>query len=304
MNLGNSQVSQLFLGGSGQLGLTFCHLENSRMACFPNRVEVDFINPEKLVDLVIQCRPKVIINTAAFTQVELAETEPALAYQINTHAVEALASVAKKVGALLVHFSTDYVFDGSGNKAWCEDDTPAPLNVYGLSKWQGEQAILASGCRYLILRTSWLHSPHRSNFLKTMLRLGQKRDSLFVISDQVGAPTSAAMLAAVTFPAIAMALNNPMLDGTYHVAAAGNVSRYNYADFIFKEAYDMGMLDKVPKIIPIASCDYASSALRPLNSRLDTSHFNQNFGLSLPSWQNGVRDTLQLLTIEQLNERY
>lgn len=295
----DNQVHQLILGGTGQLGLTFLYLTDNRVAYFPNRMDVDFLAPEKLADLVMQCRPKVIINTVAYTQVDQAETKPMLAYQINSLAVEALASAAKRVGALLVHFSTDYVFDGSGNRAWREDDAPAPLNVYGLSKWRGEQAILDSGCRHLILRTSWLHSPHRHNFLKTVLCLGLEKDSLPVICDQIGSPTSAAMLAAVTLRAITMSLDNPGLDGTYHVAASGFVSWYHYADFIFKEAYNMGILNKVPAIIPIASGDYVSAAPRPLNSRLDASRFCQTFGLSLPFWKIGVRDTLQLLVKEQ-----
>ncbi|WP_223932224.1 SDR family oxidoreductase [Aeromonas caviae] len=138
------------------------------------------------------------MNAAAYTQVDQAQVVPELAYRVNTQAVAKLADAAKRVGALLVHFSTDYVFDGSGDRSWREEDKPAPLNVYGLSKWQGEQAILASGCRHLIFRTSWLHTPYRQNFLKTMLELGQERTSLAVVCDQIGGPTSAAMLAEVS----------------------------------------------------------------------------------------------------------
>lgn len=289
----------LLLGGAGQLGLALCQLLGKEGLSLPGRAEVDLLNLRQLVDWVERLRPRVIINAAAYAQVEQAETEPELAYQINERAVAVLAEAAKRVGALLVHFSTDYVFDGYGDSPWREDDKPAPLNVYGLSKWQGEQAILASGCRHLILRTSWLHSPYRHNFLKTMLRLGQERASLSVVCDQIGAPTSAALLAKVTLGAIEQTLANPVLCGLYHVTACGQVSWFDYASFIFAEAQRLGLELKVRETKPVLSCVYPTAAKRPLNSRLDTSRFCSAFGFELPHWREGVEETLR----QALNEK-
>jgi dTDP-4-dehydrorhamnose reductase len=295
----SSSPSILLLGGGGQLGLSLIQLIGGGALILPKRADVDFLHSERLADLVIKLRPAVIINAAAYTLVDQAEVESELAYRINAQAVEALAEAAKRVGALLVHFSTDYVFDGGGDRPWREDDRPAPLNVYGLSKWLGEQAILSSGCRYLILRTGWLHSPYRHNFLKTMLRLGIRRSSLSVVCDQIGAPTSAAMLAEATLAAIRQTLVNPALSGLYHVTAAGEVSWYDYANFIFKEGCALGMVGRMPSLIPVTSDHYTSLAPRPLNSRLDTSLFSKIFGVHFPPWQTGVRETLRQLEAEQ-----
>lgn len=293
-----SLSSTLLFGGTGQLGLALCQLLGMEAFWLPGRAEVDLLNLRQLVDCVERLRPRVIISAAAYAQVDQAEGESELAYKINVQAVAVLAEAAKRVGALLVHFSTDYVFDGNGDRPCREEDKPAPLNVYGLSKWQGEQAILASGCRHLILRTSWLHSPYRHNFVKTMLRLGQERASLSVICDQVGAPTSAAMLARVTLGAIEQTLANPALCGLYHVTAGGEVSWFNYARFIFAEAQKMGLDLNVREINPVTSCAYPAAARRPLNSRLDTIKFRTTFGFELPHWCEGVEETLSELLKE------
>ncbi|MER0459730.1 dTDP-4-dehydrorhamnose reductase [Aeromonas caviae] len=289
----------LLLGGSGQLGLALCQLLGKEGLLLSGRAEADFLNPEQLVELVMRLRPRVIINAAAYTSVDLAESEPELAYRVNVQAVASLADAARRVGALLVHFSTDYVFDGYGDSPWREEDKPTPLNVYGLSKWQGEQAILTSGCRHLILRTSWLHSPYRHNFVNTMLRLGQELDSLSVVCDQVGAPTSVAMLAKVTLKAIEQTLVNPALCGLYHVAAGGEVSWFDYARFIFAEAQKLGLELKVGEIKPVPSCDYPATARRPLNSRLNTTRFRTTFGYEFPHWREGVEETLRQLLKEK-----
>ncbi|MFM5338505.1 dTDP-4-dehydrorhamnose reductase [Aeromonas enteropelogenes] len=246
---------------------------------------------------MLRYHPSVIINAAAFTDVERAEREPALAWAVNRDGVARLAALAKQHNALLVHFSTDYVFDGTGNHPWRESDKPAPLNVYGQSKWAGEQAIIASGCRYLIIRTSWLHSPWRTNFLKTVLQLAHSRDELQVVCDQIGAPTSAPVLAEVTLQAIESTL--PALEGLYHVTAAGAVSRLDYACFLLKKARAMGLIERVPRVIPVVSHDYPSHVLRPLNSRLDIQLFQQTFSVRLPDWREGVTSTLQALLEEQ-----
>ncbi|MFM5136341.1 dTDP-4-dehydrorhamnose reductase [Aeromonas rivipollensis] len=289
----------LLLGGSGQLGMAFRYLAGEGGLLLPERTEADFQQPELLTNLVMRLQPRLIINAAAYTQVDHAQVDPELAYRVNTQAVAILADAAKQVGALLVHFSTDYVFDGSGDKPWREEDKPAPLNVYGISKWRGEQAISASGCRYLILRTSWLHSPYRHNFVKTMLRLGQEQELLSVVCDQIGAPTSVALLAKVALGAIEQALANPVLCGLYHVAAGGEVSWFDYARFIFAEAQKLGLELKVREIKPVSSCAYPAAARRPLNSRLDATKLRTTFGLELPHWSEGVEETLRQLLKEQ-----
>lgn len=285
----------LLLGSHGQLGWAIRQQLESAQLSVALFTGGDFLQPERLVVLIERLRPRVIINAAAYTQVDQAELEPVLAYQINTHAVAALAEASRRVGALLVHFSTDYVFDGGGNRPWREEDRPNPLNVYGLSKWQGEQAIQASGCRHLILRTSWLHSPYRHNFVKTMLRLGQEQASLSVVCDQIGAPTSAAMLARVTLRAIEQTLVNPTLCGLYHVTAMGETSWYDYARFIFAEARKWGRELKISELNAVPTHAYPTAARRPLNSRLDTAKFRDAFGLSLHHWCEGVEETLQRL---------
>ncbi|MCJ7931199.1 MULTISPECIES: dTDP-4-dehydrorhamnose reductase [Aeromonas] len=289
----------LLLGGTGQLGLALCQLLGKEGLSLPRRAEVALLQPVQLVDWVERLRPRVIINAAAYTQVDQAENEPELAYQINAQAVAALAEASRRVGALLVHFSTDYVFNGLGDRPWREEDKPSPLNVYGLSKLQGEQAIQVSGCRYLILRTSWLHSPYRHNFVKTMLRLGQEQELLSVVCDQIGAPTSVALLAKVALGAIEQTLANPTLCGLYHVAAGGEVSWFDYTRFIFAEAQKLGLELKVREIKPVSSCAYPAAARRPLNSRLDTTKLRTTFGLELPHWSEGVEETLRQLLKEK-----
>lgn len=283
----------LLLGRSGQLGLALCQLLGKEGLSLPGRAEVDLLNLRQLVDWVERLRPRLIINAAAYAQVDQAETESELAYQINAQAVAALAEASRRVGALLVHFSTDYVFDGGGNRPWREEDKPAPLNIYGLSKLQGEQAILASGCQHLIFRTSWLHSPYRQNFLKTMLHFGQEKKSLSVVCDQIGSPTPATMLAQVTLRAIDQVLLDSRLCGLYHVAATGETSWYDYACFIFAEARVLGIELKVNEVKPVLSHVYPVLATRPLNSRLCTAKFRTAFGIELPDWRDGVRETLR-----------
>ncbi|MFQ1643439.1 dTDP-4-dehydrorhamnose reductase [Aeromonas veronii] len=288
--LGAGQLARAMSLVSHKAGCPFISLPR---ACYPQ------FSDDLLQASLLSYRPNVILNAAAYTDVAGAEKEPEHAMAVNGDGVARLAELAKQHNALLVHFSTDYVFGGSGHRPWREYDRPAPLNVYGQSKLAGEQAILASGCCYLIIRTSWLHSPWRDNFLKTMLHLAQSRDELQVVCDQVGAPTSAIMLAEVTLLAIERVLAEPELAGLYHVASSGAVGWYDYARFIFKEASAIGLLDKVPQLKPIISDGYAIEVKRPLNSRLDTQLFQQTFGLVLPDWQQGVRLTLQALLEEQ-----
>ncbi len=286
-----SQTDVVLYGASGQLG----HGLAARLSAlsWPHHIaQLPMGLAHDASQLSPHITPAVILNAAAYTDVAGAEKEPELAMAVNCGCVVRLAELAKQHNALLVHFSTDYVFDGAGVHPRRESDKPAPLNVYGQSKLAGEQAILASGCRHLIIRTSWLHSPWRDNFLKTMLRLAPSHDELRVVCDQVGAPTSAALLADVTIKAIARVLKEPDLGGLYHVAASGAVSWYDYARFIFNEAYALGLIDKLPLLKPITSADYGGVVTRPLNSRLDTSKFQRTFDLVLPDWTVGVERML------------
>ncbi len=250
----------------------------------------NFTRPDDLRDNLRRVAPEVIVNAAAYTAVDKAEDEPDLAAQLNAEAPALLAAEARRLNAWLVHYSTDYVFDGSGCTPWVEGDTPHPLNAYGRTKAQGEAAIQAAGCRHLIFRTSWVYAAHGNNFAKTMLRLGRERDALSVIDDQIGAPTGADLLADVTAHALRAALRQPELGGLYHVAAGGETSWYEYARYALAKAAKHGMALKTPPdaIKPIASSAYSTRAVRPKNSRLDTRRLQAAFGLRLPPWQFGV----------------
>lgn len=232
--------------------------------------------------------PDVIVNAAAHTAVDKAESEPELARRINAEAPAVLAQAAAWHGALLVHYSTDYVFDGSGDAPWREDDATGPLSVYGRTKLDGEEAIRTSGCTHLILRTSWVYAARGGNFAKTMLRLAAERERLTVIADQVGAPTGAELIADVSAHALRSVRADAGLSGTYHLAAAGETSWHGYANFVIDAARAHGMVLKVGEIAPIPTTDYPTPATRPLNSRLDTGRLCAAFDLQLPAWQDGV----------------
>jgi len=234
--------------------------------------------------------PNVIVNAAAYTAVDKAESESEQAQRINAEAVAVLAQEAHKLGAWLVHYSTDYVFDGSGATAWQETAAVGPLSVYGASKLAGEQVIQASGCKHLIFRTSWAYAARGNNFAKTILRLAQERDSLNVIADQFGAPTGAELLADVTAHALRSVQQQPELAGLYHLAAAGETNWYSYARFVLERAEAAGIVLKVApsQLRSIASSAYQTAAKRPLNSRLNTEKLQNTFALQLPDWQTGV----------------
>jgi dTDP-4-dehydrorhamnose reductase len=233
-------------------------------------------------------QPDVLVNAAAYTAVDKAESEPELAGLINAQAPQVMAGEMHKLDGWLVHYSTDYVFDGSGELPWTETAHPAPLNRYGLSKLQGEQAIQASGCRHLILRTSWVYAARGGNFARTMLRLAAEREQLKVIADQLGAPTGAELIADVTAHALRCALSKPDLSGVYHLAAAGEVSWHGYASYVIEQARAAGKQLAVQQINAIPGSEYPTPARRPHNSRLDCSKLRDTFGLTLPEWQSGV----------------
>ena len=253
----------------------------------------DFANPAGLAETIRQLAPDVIVNAAAHTAVDKAESEPALARTINALAPGVLADEAQKLGAWLVHYSTDYVFNGSGDRPWLESDATAPLSVYGQTKLEGEHAV-ARCAKHLIFRTSWVYAARGANFAKTMLRLARERDQLKVISDQIGAPTGAERLADVTAHVLRAVQTRPELAGLYHLAAGGETSWHGYAQFVIDHARRAGQPIRVSPeaIIAIPTRDYPTPAQRPLNSRLDTGKLQAAFGLSLPEWQSGVERML------------
>lgn len=250
----------------------------------------DFTNLDGIAQTVRTVSPDVIVNAAAHTAVDKAEDEPERVRVINAIAPATLAGEAGKLGAWLVHYSTDYVFDGSGSKPWVETDPTGPLNVYGRTKLEAENAISASGCRHLIFRTSWVFAERGGNFAKTMLRLAQERDRLTIIDDQIGAPTGADLLADITAHAIRTAVKRPNVSGLYHLVAAGETSWYGYARFVLNFARQAGVRLEVAQenILPVPASAFPSPATRPKNSRLDTEKLQSTFDLSLPSWQTGV----------------
>ena len=250
----------------------------------------DFSQPDKVADTVRALRPQVIVNAAAHTGVDKAESEPDLAQLLNATTPGVLAQEAAKTGALLVHYSTDYVFDGSGSRPWTESDAPAPLSVYGRTKWEGEQLIEQSGAQHLILRTSWVYAARGGNFAKTMLRLAQERERLTVIDDQWGAPTGADLLADVTAHAIRHLQARPQDAGLYHVAAGGETNWNLYAKHVLAQAQQAQPAIKIKaiEVAPVPTSDFPTAAVRPYNSRLDTRKLQTTFGLSLPPWQQGV----------------
>jgi dTDP-4-dehydrorhamnose reductase len=250
----------------------------------------DLAAPDALAAAARAMRPAVIVNAAAYTAVDKAEAEPELARRVNAHAPAALAREAAACGALLVHYSTDYVFDGSGDQPWAEDAPTGPLNVYGQTKLEGEQAIRASGCAHLILRTSWVYAARGGNFAKTMLRLAQERERLTVVSDQWGAPTSAELIADATAHAIRQVRQRPQDAGTYHLAAAGETNWFDYARFVIAQARQAhpALRWMVREIAPVPAAAYPTPARRPHNSRLDTRRLRAVFGLAMPAWTQGV----------------
>jgi dTDP-4-dehydrorhamnose reductase len=280
----------LLTGAGGQLGR---ELKRS-LACLGDvtaldRAQLDLSQADALVATVRRVQPTVIINAAAYTAVDRAETNADAAMAINATAPGFLALEAKRLDALLIHYSTDYVFDGEKSTPYSEDDAPAPLSVYGRSKRDGEHAIQSVGGRHLILRTSWVFGLHGANFMKTMLRLGKERDVLRIVDDQIGAPTWSRHLADLTTLILA---RHPDAQGLYHAAAAGETHWCGYAQAIFDEAQRLGLADKIPTLHAIPSAEYPLPAPRPKNSRLDCSRLAHDFDLRLPDWRTGLADCL------------
>jgi dTDP-4-dehydrorhamnose reductase len=290
----------LLLGKNGQVGWelqrALAPLGELAACDFDSEGEwrADFSQPESLRPLIQRLRPDLIVNSAAHTAVDKAESEPELARTINATAPGLIAQEAARIGAGLVHYSTDYVFDGSGSAPRDESAPTAPLSVYGRTKLEGEELIRASGCRHLILRTSWVYAARGGNFARTMLRLAAERDVLNVIDDQIGAPTGADLLADVTAHAALRLQREPGLSGTYHCVAGGETHWHGYARFVIEWARRHGHAIKVAAdaVRPVPTSAYPTPAQRPHNSRLSTQKLQSAFGLNLPHWQVGVERML------------
>ena len=248
----------------------------------------DLSDLEALRATIRQIKPDVIVNAAAYTAVDKAESETELADRVNGQASQVMAEETQALGSWLIHYSTDYVFSGQGTRPWEETDAVAPVNHYGASKLAGEQAIIASGCKYLIFRTSWVYGARGNNFAKTMLRLAKDRETLSVIADQVGAPTGADLIADITALALQKIMQNPELAGLYHLAASGEVSWHGYASHVIDFSRRQGEQLAVTAVNPIETTAYPTPARRPLNSRLNTQKARDSFSLHLPDWQSGV----------------
>jgi dTDP-4-dehydrorhamnose reductase len=289
----------LLFGGNGQVGWA---LQRSLVplgelvATTRNSTELcgDLTDLEGIAQTVRTVAPDVIVNAAAYTAVDKAESEPDLARAINAEAPGVLAVAAERENAWLIHYSTDYVFDGSGNHPRVETEPTAPLNVYGKTKLDGEQRIIASGCRHLIFRTSWVYATYGNNFIRTMLRLAQEREELKIIDDQIGAPTGADLLADVSAHCIRTAVHQPTLSGCYHLAPNGVTSWHGYAQFIFDFARQINLPLKIQPetVLPVSSAAFHTAAERPLNSRLNTQKLRSTFDLDLPPWQASVERML------------
>jgi dTDP-4-dehydrorhamnose reductase len=306
-------VKILLLGANGQLGRTF--LDHGGLAARGeliaasrdgvlrdgSRGEIaDLATPASLAALLDRVQPDVIFNAAAYTAVDRAEQEPDLANRVNGEAVAALGVWAKAHAALVVHYSTDYVFDGGQSQPYAVDAPTAPLGAYGRSKLAGEQALQDSGADHLILRTAWVYAAHGQNFLRTMLRLGSERDELRVVADQHGAPTDTTLIVRASLAALdrwqqADSMQRRQLSGTHHLVASGATTWHGFASAIFEQAAARGLISRTPRVTPIASADFPTPAVRPAWSLLDNNDFQQHFGFPLPDWQQGLDEVMRQL---------
>ncbi|WP_164270759.1 dTDP-4-dehydrorhamnose reductase [Stenotrophomonas sp. B1-1] len=296
-------MTTLVLGGNGQLGQELLRalapsgpvVATTRTGRLPDgsACEIaDFNRPELLPALLDSVQPSVVVNAAAYTAVDRAEQDVEAAFTANAIAPGVIARWCATRGVPLVHYSTDYVFDGQGHRPYHEDDLTAPLGVYGTSKRDGEDAVRAAGGRHLIFRTSWVYASHGANFLRTMLRLGAERPRLRVVADQIGTPTPAILIAEFT----ARALQHPdQLSGTWHLTASGQTSWHGFAEAIFDEAVAMGLLTQRPEVEAISSADYPTPARRPAWSVLDNHAIQRAFGVELPRWEDGLRRVMAQL---------
>lgn len=288
----------LLLGAQGQIGRELLPvLRQLGEVVAPGRGELDLCDAVALRGHMMSTRPDVVVNAAAHTAVDRAETERALAFRINAEAVGEMATYAAELGAVLVHYSTDYVFDGRASRPFTEDDPVAPLNCYGETKLEGERRVCNSGARHLIFRTSWIYAQHGTNFLLTMLRLAAERETLRVVNDQTGAPTWARQVAHATGEALIQCLRDPAgydWSGLYHLSAGGATTWYEFARVILRTR-NGGELPARPTLMPIATSDYPSAARRPACSLLDNGKLRRRFGIQLDDWETALRQCMALL---------
>ncbi len=282
----------LLTGGNGQVGRELLAQTPTDITCVaPSSTELDITRMDQVRAWVKRVSPQLIINAAAYTAVDLAQSEPERAWAINHQGVVNLAAAAKEAGARFFQLSTDYVFDGNAKAAYVETAPCQPLNVYGASKLAGETALQTAMEHSLILRTSWVFSCHGNNFVKTMLRLGQQRSELGVVADQYGSPTSAADIATVLW----QLASQPQAKGVFHYSGAPRCSWYQFATQIFSEAHTLGLLQRVPQLAPLTTAEYPTAASRPANSALDCSLLHQDFGITQPDWRHALRLVLAQL---------
>ena len=307
----------LLLGANGQLGRTF--LEHGGLAARGKLIGAsrdgvltvggpgemaDLSAPESLRALLDRVQPDLIVNAAAYTVVDRAEQEEALATRVNGEAVGVIGRWAAAHGALVIHYSTDYVFDGRQSQPYATDAPTAPLGAYGRSKLAGEQSLAGSGADHLIFRTAWVYAPHGHNFLRTMLRLGVERDELRVVADQHGAPTDTGLIVEASLAALdswqhADAARRKSLNGVHHLVASGATSWHGFASAIFTQAVDHGLLARAPRVLPITTADYPTPAQRPVWSLLDNRGFQRQFGFQLPDWQHGLDQVMRQLAHQE-----
>lgn len=292
----------LLFGGNGQVGTELRRslaplgqvVATTRSGKFDDGAAcevADFDSPDQLAGLIKRIAPDVVVNAAAYTAVDRAEDDAAAAFRANAEAPGAIAAACAARHALLIHYSTDYVFDGTGARPYREDDPTAPLGVYGASKLAGEQAVRDSGVRHFIFRTAWVYAAHGKNFLLTMLRLAKERDELRVVGDQIGTPTSAWLIAYAT----AAAIGSSRKSGLWHLTASGQTSWHGFAESIVRQAYESELIARAPNVVPIATADYPTRAARPAYSVLDNAAFQRDFGIELPNWHEGMVQVLDEL---------
>ncbi len=292
----------LVFGGSGQLGLelqrSLCTVAELIVPGFEKVRRVDFNEPEAVAALINDTKPDFVVNAAAYTAVDGAEADQASAERVNAQAPGAIGRAAAKIGARVIHYSTDYVFSGAGSAPWREEDGPQPINCYGRSKLEGERQLVLAAPDSLIFRTSWVYSLYRENFPKAILRRAHEKNELTIVNDQIGSPTAASFLADATAHAIVKLRQSNKMDwaGIYHLAAQGHTSRYDFADYLLTMACELKLLARMPKLTAIQTSTYKTPAERPLNSRLNTCKFLDSFGIHIPSWQLGVDQFLRSLS--------
>jgi dTDP-4-dehydrorhamnose reductase len=299
MNISNAKI--LILGTNGQLGGSFYKLLSTQKGVTftdlapknDNVRALDFTDLNALSGIIKTLKPDVIINCVAYTAVDLAEKEHDLAMKINAEAVAVIAKAAGELGAVFIHYSTDYVFDGSGSTPWKESDLTSPVNAYGASKLAGETATLKQAPKGYVFRTQWVYDKTGKNFVKTMLRLGAEREELSVVGDQIGAPTSSDVIAKFTLKALDKILSGKMSSGIYHLCCRGEISWHTFAEEIFRQAKALGKDLKVQRVKKIETKDFPTPAARPKNSRLSLTKFETAIGENLPDWKDALTDVMK-----------